>query len=341
MKKYRVGVIGLDHWYWADGLIPGILKHPRLKLAALYDSEPWRLAASGYAPKAERVVRTPAGITDADDIDVVVSLLPCPASARWLARAAKNRKALVCNKPLAMTVADGKRIVDALRRTGRPSFTLEGGAALSGRTALIRKIIRSGAIGRPLTAFASMRGSMPMAWRDRGGKSGRKNWGWWVDRKLVPGGAWIDHSIYAIAEFGRYLTDSPAKVAATFANISHRSSMPGLEDYGIAVYTYRRGTVVTMEYDWIGRMGSSHSIVGDRGAIRWDGGIPWGFLEVRSGRAVKKMKVPPNRENVLGHLVRCLDSGVETAHPARAGLENLRIALGAYKSARTGRTIRL
>jgi len=88
-------------------------------------------------------------------------------------------------------------------------------------------------------------------------------------------------------------------------------------------------------------MGSSHSIVGDKGSIRWDGGVPWGYLEVTSGRNVRKVKVPVAKENVLGHLVRCLDSGIDTAHPARAGLENLRIALAAYRSAATGKTIRL
>ena len=338
MRTYRVGVLGLDHWYWATAFIPRLLTSRRATLAAIWEPRDWRLRATKYP--AERVAARPEEITDDPDIDVVVSFLPCPASARWLARAARNGKALVCNKPLAMTPAAGLPIVAALRRTRRPSYALEGGAALTRRARFIRRLVRQNAIGRPLTGFASMRGGMPMAWWDRGGKTGRAHWGWWTDPRLVPGGAWIDHAIYALPEFGFMLGDVPRRVGATMANLAHRAAMPGLEDYGLATYVYGRGTVVTMEYDWIGRMGSFHSLVGTQGALRWGHGVEQGCIELMTGKGKKLLKIPAGREeSVLEHLVRCLDERRETVSPASSGLANLRAALAAYRSARLRRAV--
>src|SRR5688500_3115626 len=94
----RVGVLGLDHWYWATSLVPQILKHPRYELTALWDASPGRIKAVGWP--AKRIARTPAELTDDPAIDVVISFLPCPDNARWLTRAARQGKAVISDKPV-------------------------------------------------------------------------------------------------------------------------------------------------------------------------------------------------------------------------------------------------
>ena len=282
------------------------------------------------------------GITDDPAIDLVISFLPCPANARWLTRAAAHGKAVVSNKPLAMTVAQGQPLVRALARSRRPSYSTEGGAPLNRRAQFLRSLVRRGTIGRVLTATYSMRGGMPMAWWDRGGKTGRANWGWWTNPRQVPGGAWIDHSIYALAEVRYVLGDRPVRVAATMANIVHSLASLGMEDYGTATYTYRRGTVVTMEYDWIGALGTASNLIGSKGSLRWGLGVPGGKIEVRSKGSTKLVEVPRGREvPLLDHLAHAMDTRERTCSPVAMGLENLRLALAAYAAARTGRTVRV
>jgi predicted dehydrogenase len=338
MRKYRVGVLGLDHWYWATSLIPQILKHPRYSLAAIHEPKAWRLKAVKYPA---RVVPRPQDITDAPDIDVVASFLPCPASAKWLARAAAKGKAVICNKPLAMDVAAAAPLLGALKRTRRPSLCLEGTAPLSARTRFLRSLVRKGVIGRPLTVTSVMRGGMPMAWWDRGGKSGRANWGWWTDARAVPGGAWLDHSIYAISEYRFILGDEPRSVTAVMANLKYPRSVLPLEDYGIATYKYRKGAVVTLEYDWIGGTGSHSLLVGTSGTLRWGGAVPHGTVELVARWKTRALKVPARlEERLLDHFASCLDRGRETVQPARLGAENLRLALLAYRASRLGRELR-
>jgi len=335
--RWRVGVLGLDHWYWATGFVPGLLKDPRYELAALWEPQKWRLRATKYP--AKQIASDPRQITDDPSIDLVVSFLTCPANAKWLTRAARLGKAVVCDKPIAMTEAAARPLVAALARHRRPSFTLEGGTPLSGRARFLRGLIRKGTIGRPITVTSVMRGGMPQAWWDR---SGRGNWGWWVNPKLVPGGAWIDHSIYAISETRYLLGDDPVSVAAVMANVKYPRSVLKLEDYGTATYTYRRGAVVTMEYDWVGGTGSSRLIVGTNGALRWGLGVPDGKVELRRNWKSSLLALPKGKdESLLDHLARALSKGTDTCSPARLGLANLRIALAAYRAAKTGRTVRI
>jgi predicted dehydrogenase len=118
--------------------------------------------------------------------------------------------------------------------------------------------------------------------------------------------------------------------------------MPGMEDYGIATYTYRKGARVTMEYDWIGKMGSFNSIVGEKGWMRWGYGVKHGCVELSTAGKTRQVGIPGKRDadaSVLDHMVRCLDERRETAHPASLGLDNLRIALAAYQASRAGRTV--
>ena len=334
----RIGVLGLDHWYWATSFIPQVLKHPGCRLAAIWEPSRWRLKATKYA--ADRVARDPREITDSKAIDLVVSFLPCPANARWLARAAAHGKAVISNKPVAMTPAQAAPLLAALRRSRRPSFSLEGTAPLTGRMRMIRGLIRRGAIGRPLTVSAALRGGMPMAWWDRGGKSGRANWGWWTDPRLVPGGAWIDHSIYAIPEIGYLLGDAPRRVQATMAKVRYPNL--GVEDYGTATYTYRRGAVVTMEYDWIGRVGSWRLIAGTKGSLNWGKGVPDGKVALTTGRTTRLLAPPKaTGPSVLEHVLDAVRTGRPTVSPVAAGVENLRVALAAYRAARAGRALRV
>ncbi len=337
---YRIGVLGLDHWYWATSLVPLILKHPRCELAVLWDARPDRIKAVNWP--VPRIAADPAEITDDPGIDLVVSFLPCPANARWLTRAARAGKAVISDKPVAMTVAQGTPLVAALRRSKRPSFSLEFSDALSARTRLIRSVLAGGELGRPLTAYSALRGGMPRAWWDAQG-AGRKGWGWWTDARQVPGGAWIDHSIYAIPKFRYLLNDRPVSVSATMRNIKYPKAALPVEDYGIATYVYSKGTVATLEYDWIGGSGQSHSVVCAHGAIRWGGGLKGHEVEIRSRKGTKIVAVPKSWKSttVLDAMLTALDTGRETVSPVRDGLDNLRIALAAYRSAKTGRTVAL
>jgi len=337
--KYRVGVLGLDHWYIALGQVPAFARHPKFELAAVWEPQKWRL--KDLEAKPERVVARPQDITDAPDIDLVISLLPCPANIRWLTRAALHGKALLCNKPLGMSPAACRPLVRALARRRLASFSYEGARTLSAPMKFVRRLILNGAVGRPAAGYEGGFGGMPQAWRGAKG-TGRRAWGWWTDPRSVPGGAWIDHAIYSIPMFRFLLGDEPKKVSAVMGNLVHPRREFGLEDYGTATYTFGRGAAVTLEDTWFGWMGLPSLVVGTKGKLKWGPGFNVTEVELSDARGTRTLKVPPGLgERLPDHMARCLDRGTDTRHPAREGMENLRIAMAAYRAARLGRSVRV
>ena len=63
---------------------------------------------------------------ECDDIDAVYVSLPNSLHAEWTIRAAEAGKHVFCEKPLAVTAADGRRMVEACRAAGVHAFTRFG-----------------------------------------------------------------------------------------------------------------------------------------------------------------------------------------------------------------------
>ena len=124
-KTWKVAVIGLGHWYSAYGLARGLAEYPHARLAAVAAEDPAQLAAftstfgvPGYADYREMLAR--------EAVDIVHVAAPVSQIPEIAIAAARAGKHLVLGKPMAMTVAEADRIVEAVERRGRPVHALSG-----------------------------------------------------------------------------------------------------------------------------------------------------------------------------------------------------------------------
>ena len=168
----------------------------------------------------------------------------------------------------------------------------------------------------------------------------------------MPGGAFIDEGIYWI-DFFRWLTRSEAvRVDARMANLVHKDI--GVEDWGLATFTFANGVVATLEAAWTisaprksGPSPKQNSVV--RLEIVGTGGEIVDQQFRTPGRGVlaagaadwvfeRQSEAPfaPATPFPLHHLIECLEQGrapAATIHDARASLA---LALAAYDAARRG-----
>src|SRR5262249_33189501 len=148
----RVGIVGCGviAKVYADKL----KALPFIDLVACADIERERAAAFAQANDIAKAL-TPEALLADRDIDVVVNLT-IPQAHVAVSRAAIDAgKSVFSEKPLALTVAEGRALVDAARAAGvrigcAPDTFL--GAGLQ----TCRKLIDDGAIGQPVAANAFM-----------------------------------------------------------------------------------------------------------------------------------------------------------------------------------------
>jgi hypothetical protein len=152
------GVMGAVH-------LQALLAEPRVQVLAVCDVDRQRREAAKKAVD-ERYAADPSrgcaacndyrGLLARDDIDAVVIATPDHWHALQAADAAKAGKDVYCEKPISITIHEGRRVVEAVRRYGRVFQT--GTQYRSNPT--IRKVcqfVRDGGLGKIKSVYTLFR----------------------------------------------------------------------------------------------------------------------------------------------------------------------------------------
>ena len=117
------------------------------------------------------------------DIDAVYIGLPNSMHAEYTVRAAKAGKHVLCEKPMAISSAECRTMIDACK-SSNVKLMIAYRVHYDPTWTELRDMVRSGAIG-DLQGF-------------QGGFYGQKTDGWRLDRKLSGGGSLLDLGIYPL-----------------------------------------------------------------------------------------------------------------------------------------------
>jgi predicted dehydrogenase len=148
----RVGLVGCG--FISDRYLRNASLFPEFEIVACADMVPER-AAERAAEYGVPAVRTVAELLADPAIEVVLNLTTPDAHASIAQAALEAGKGVYNEKPLAIALADGKRLVETAQARG-----LRVGAApdtfLGGGLQTCRQLIDEGAIGEPVAATAFM-----------------------------------------------------------------------------------------------------------------------------------------------------------------------------------------
>jgi predicted dehydrogenase len=149
---HRVGIVGLG--FISRTYLDTLGAHPAVRVTAVADLDTARSAAvAAELPGAAAM--TVDDLIDRSDVDTVLNLTTPAAHADIALRAIAAGKNVFGEKPLAVTFADGRTIIDRATaagvRVGCAPDTVLGTGTQTARAAIDR-----GLIGRPLSASAVM-----------------------------------------------------------------------------------------------------------------------------------------------------------------------------------------
>lgn len=244
--------------------------------------------------------------------------------------AARHTRHILCEKPIATTLADAEAMIDACARTGS-KLQIAFPVRFAAPVLRLRALLQSGALGQIYSLKTTNHGQMPG--------------GWFVDRELAGGGAVIDHTVHVI-DLLRWFFD--AEISEVYAEIGVGLLHDGLDidDAGMLSFTLSDGTYGTLDTSWsrpsaFPTWGDvTIEVVAERGWARLDAFKQQ--LAVYSNRASKAQWVGWGGNMDLGLMrdfVAMIAEGRAPSITGQDGLRALQVALAAYQSAAAGAPI--
>lgn len=195
-------------------------------------------------------------------------VLVCSENAnhlRLVEMAAAAKVNVLCEKPLATSVQDARKIVDTCKQAGvllMTAFPMR----FSPPAMEIKQRLDAGDLGQVYCFNGTNQGELPKKHRD-----------WFVDKKLAGGGALTDHIVHLVDMMRWYLQSEVVEVYATANHIFHANDVaPEIETGGLVMLTFANGVFASIDCSWSRPPywpswgGLTFEMVTDRGAVLVD-----------------------------------------------------------------------
>ncbi len=331
-EKIRYAVVGLGHIVQA-AVLPAFAHAKRnSQLVALVsgDAKKLRALSEKYGVPYTYSYRQFEQCLEAGHIDVVYIALPNHLHCDFTVRAAKAGRHVLCEKPLALSEQECRAMIAA---TARHRVKLMTAYRLHFDPATLQAIeeVSSGAIGEP-RIFQSVFTMQVAAGNIR------------VKKKLGGGTLW-DIGIYCI-NAARYLfKDEPIEVSA-FAATNRTKRFREVEEMASVMLRFPEDRLAMFTCSFGATDVSAYQVVGTTGELRMEWGYDYAMPMVRrkTVNGNTSTKTFPARDQFAPQLMYFSDCILEDKQPEPNGMEGLldvRIIQAAYRSARSGRPVRL
>ncbi len=205
---------------------------PEVELAAIWDEEADRGQAMAERFQARFVPDLDALLRDEETAGVIITAANADHKDLAIA-AAQAGKHILCEKPIATTLADARAMIEAANAAGVKLMTAFP-VRYNPPTRRVYARVRAGEIGPILGAKCTNHGSMPG--------------GWFVQRERAGGGAVMDHTVH-VADLLRWMLQD--EVAEVYAEIGHLLYPDlGIDDCGLLSMRFASGAFATLDTSW-------------------------------------------------------------------------------------------
>lgn len=265
------------------------------------------------------------------EVDCVDICTPTDLHAEQAVACLEAGKHVICEKPMALSVAEGQRMIDAARAAGKFLFIAQCIRFWPAYEVLAR-MVAEGSLGRIVSAKFTRLSATPV-WSESN---------WLLDSRRS-GGALLDLHIHD-ADFIASLWGLPPAVSTVAAN---RFSSGDAVDHVFTQYLYP-GFACVAEGGWGMPAGfpfqMAFQVLGDRGALVFNSAAdPALVLYTAEGEQVLPEVEPgAGYAREMAYFFQCLESGqAPTRVTPEDALQSVRLCAAERESARTGRPITL
>jgi predicted dehydrogenase len=240
----KLGIIGLHNHYhiypMAAYLAKGI---PGLELVSVYDERPGLANQFAKQYSVPELYSSRDSLLEHSDIDAVLIMSDTASHCSDLIAAAKCRKHVLLDKPIALNTQEATEMVQVADEAGIV-FQMAYLIRYLPPYKKARQLIADGVVGKPLTMKIGIRCPLNFI-RD---SPEATEPGWYTDPKRGGAGGFMDHGIH-YSDTLRFLLGSEA--IEVFGKVAKLTDHPiEVDDYGVCVVTTDRKEIVTIESTW-------------------------------------------------------------------------------------------
>ncbi|MGP8245916.1 MAG: Gfo/Idh/MocA family protein [Bryobacteraceae bacterium] len=215
-KPIRLAIIGTGHRGWAHLAILKTL--PQFQVVAIADPTPANLdRGASLAPGAKTYSDYRKLLSERHDIDAVVVITPSFLHAEAAIAALDRGFPVLCEKPMATTVEDANRMIEASRKSGKLLY-IGFQKRLVPATAKMHELAAAGAIGPiELVSGNLFRGDWnPQSWKYTDPKTGvATNWRYLT---FTEGSALLEDGIHELDSLNWMISSPVVRVMASGGN---------------------------------------------------------------------------------------------------------------------------
>jgi len=244
MKKFKFGVIGAGSIARKRHL-PELQDNPHAEIGAVCDTtlERAREMTDLYGGKPFSDYRDLIAL---EDLDAVIVCATNTTHAEMTIAALQAGKHVLCEKPMATTLADARRMIDAAERS-RKFLMIAHNQRLAPACLKAKEILHSGKLGKVLT-FQTVFGHPGCEyWAIDAGNT------WFFDKSITGLGVMGDLGIHKI-DLVRWLLDQDFTEAAAMAGTLNKRNAKGewinVEDNAVCLLKTEYGVLGTVTVSW-------------------------------------------------------------------------------------------
>ena len=339
----KIGIIGCGKIAQVRH-IPEYAANPGATLTGFYDLNPTRAAelAKKYGGKAYGSVEELLADKHIDAVSVCTSNVTHAEISIAALRAGKH---VLCEKPMATTLADCEAMVQTARETKR-TLMIGQNQRLAKAHVKARELIAAGLIGEIVGFRTTFGHGGPETWSVDPGQNV-----WFFDKNKAAMGAMADLGVHK-TDLIHYLTGQVVvETTARLLTVDKRDAagnLIGVDDNAVCIYRLSGGALGSMTASWTfyGAEDNSTVLYGTKGIMRLYDDPQFAIQVVTRGGErilyeVDKIQTNDNQTSsgIIDAFVECLAEKREPDISGAEVLKTMRVIFASIESSQTGRTV--
>jgi len=327
-KSLGVALVGLGSLS-TNQIAPALQKTSNCHLAAIVTGTPEKEQqwASKYNVAREHIYSydTFDKVVGDDSVDIVYVVLPNSMHAEYTLRAAKAGKHVFCEKPMANSVADCQRMIDACKLANR-QLGIGYRCQFEPHHQRCIEIARSNDLGamRLIDAGFGFKIGDPKQWR--------------LNKQLAGGGALMDVGIYAL-QACRYLAgEEPISITAQETK-TDAIKFAQVDESITWTMKFPSGVIAqcSTSYNFNGL--NRFKAFSDNGYIQLDPAFGYSDIQGESSQGPIKFEQVDHFQLELDDFASCILENKQSRVSGEEGLKDLKVIEAIYESIRIGKTV--